>query len=144
MNHMTVNSRCSKAGFTRVGDLPSARRADVVRPASPMPGPNRPSVRIYPRGHSVTQSGRAHARQWVLEFEPTSAPFIEPLMGWTGSADTRQQVRLFFPSQESALRFAARNGWRADVSTPKIARTRPMPYAGTFRGMPDVLAERAA
>jgi hypothetical protein len=51
----------------------------------------------------------------VLEFEPRAKPWIEPLMGWTASADVDQQVRLEFPTKESALRYALRHGLSLDV-----------------------------
>jgi ETC complex I subunit conserved region len=38
-----------------------------------------------------------------------SAPFIEPLMGWTGSADPMARMRLVFPSREAAIAYAIRH-----------------------------------
>jgi hypothetical protein len=61
-------------------------------------------------GPSVLSSGRAWARQWVLEFEPRSAQFVEPLMGWTGGADPLRHVQLRFPSPEAAVAYAEREG----------------------------------
>lgn len=55
-------------------------------------------------------SGRACARNWRLVFERRRAPFIEPLMGHTGGDDTRAQVELDFPTLESAMRHAERQG----------------------------------
>ena len=45
-------------------------------------------------------SGRAG---WLLEFEPHSAPFIEPPMGWTGSTDPMAHMTLSFASREAAV-----------------------------------------
>nr|WP_261319007.1 ETC complex I subunit [Rhizobium leguminosarum] len=47
---------------------------------------------------------------WRLVFERRSAPFIEPLMGYTGCTDTLTQVELEFPTLESAIRYAERQG----------------------------------
>ncbi|MFN3294897.1 MAG: ETC complex I subunit, partial [Gemmobacter sp.] len=60
-------------------------------------------ARIYQPARNAMQSGTAKTRDWVLEFAPADAREIDPLMGWTSSADTQRQVRLRFPSQEAAL-----------------------------------------
>jgi hypothetical protein len=65
---------------------------------------------IYKPSRSVTTSGKARTKGWKLCFEPRSAPFIEPLMGWTGSYDTLTQIELSFPTLESAVRYAERQG----------------------------------
>jgi hypothetical protein len=51
----------------------------------------------------------------VLELEARARPWIEPLMGWTASRDPDRQVRLVFPSKDSALRYALRHGLSLDV-----------------------------
>jgi hypothetical protein len=65
---------------------------------------------IYKPAPSPMTSGRAHAQQWKLRFERRSPPYIEPLMGWTGGDDTLTQVELSFPSAESAIAYARRQG----------------------------------
>ncbi len=37
---------------------------------------------------AVTTSGKARTKGWRLVFERRTAPFIEPLMGYTGGDDT--------------------------------------------------------
>src|SRR3546814_7364556 len=56
------------------------------------------------------QSGRAQTDKWVLEFEPADAQRPDPLTGWAGSADTRRQVKLMFPTLEAAKAYAEREG----------------------------------
>ena len=114
------------------GSLPrhsTTRQPDVV-------------ARIYQPARSVMQAGRANVKRWTLEFEPQSAPFIEPLMGWTGSRDTLQQVRLTFPTQEQAVAFAERQGWAYSVSEPHQHRIRPKSYADNFRTRPSAASRR--
>lgn len=65
---------------------------------------------IRPNEASVVSGGRATARGWTLAFKPRSAPRIEPLMGWTETTDTLQQVRMSFPTAESAIRYCRRQG----------------------------------
>ena len=45
-------------------------------------------ARIFKPSRSVTTSGKAETKDWRLRFERRTAPFIEPLMGWTGDEDT--------------------------------------------------------
>ncbi|MBB3166526.1 ETC complex I subunit [Rhizobium sp. 25PS6] len=67
-------------------------------------------ARIFKPSRSVMTSGTPRTKGWQLVFERRSAPFIEPLMGYTGSTDTLPQVELEFPTLESAIRYAERQG----------------------------------
>jgi hypothetical protein len=55
-------------------------------------------------------TGKRQTKNWILSFERRTAPFIEPLMGWTGGEDTMAQVNLSFPTREAAVAFAERQG----------------------------------
>ena len=55
------------------------------------------------------QSGTGRTRKWILEFQREKNKFKESLMGWTGSSDTSEQVRLYFESVEDAINFANKN-----------------------------------
>jgi hypothetical protein len=55
-------------------------------------------------------SGKVRTRVWKLRFECRTPPVIEPLMGWTEGDDTLTQVELSFPSAESAVAYARRQG----------------------------------
>ncbi len=90
-------------------------------------------ARIYRPAQNARQSGRANTRKWVLEFEPAAAKIIDPLMGWTGSADTREQVHMTFDSKDMAVAFAKKNGLAFRVEEPKARRIRPKNYADNFR-----------
>ena len=91
------------------------------------------TARIYQRPKNAMQSGRARTQTWVLEFEPAEAKQPDPLTGWAGSGDTRQQVRLTFPSADAAIAYAAREGITAHV-TPAPSRTLKLQaYADNFR-----------
>ena len=52
-------------------------------------------VRIYKPAKTAMQSGQRNTKEWVLETEPAPKE-IDPLMGWTSSRDTMQQVKLQF------------------------------------------------
>ena len=67
------------------------------------------------------------------EFAASSPREIEPLMGWTSSADTRRQVTMHFPSKEEAIAYAERHGIAYRVERPKERQVRPKSYADNFR-----------
>ena len=90
-------------------------------------------VRIYRPTKTAMQSGLANTRKWVLEFEPGAAKYIESLMGWVGSDDTRDQVRMTFDTKEGAVAFAERNGLAYRVHEPRQQAVRPKSYAANFR-----------
>ncbi|MCI4666498.1 MAG: ETC complex I subunit [Neomegalonema sp.] len=91
------------------------------------------NARIYKPAASAMQSGPT-ADEWVLEYTPARRKPVDPLMGWTGSADTRAQVTLKFPTKEEAIAYAAQHGVAAQVSEPSERKlnVRPMGYAGNF------------
>ena len=65
-----------------------------------------------------------------------SFEFPEPLMGWTASGDTLNQVKLKFATKEEAVAFAERSGFDFSVELPKPHRVRPRSYADNFRYIP--------
>ncbi len=90
-------------------------------------------VRIFQLPKTAMQQGRGLTKRWVLEFEPEAPREIEPLMGWTSSPDTRQQLRLWFESAEEAIAYAERHGYMYSVERPRERRLRPKSYAENFR-----------
>ena len=89
-------------------------------------------VRIYRQPKTATQSGRANTERWVVEFEPETPRQVEPLMGWTSSADTKGQVRLWFDSRDEALAYAKKNGFMYTLERPRELKVRPRVYADNF------------
>ena len=90
-------------------------------------------ARIYIPAKTAMQSGRAKTRTWILEFEQTSARTVEPLMGWTSSGDTRQQVKLKFATKEEAVAYAERNGLDYTIFKPREQKRRTMAYSDNFK-----------
>ena len=90
-----------------------------------------PQVRIYRPAKTAMQSGRRKTGKWVLEYEPP-ARGIDPLMGWTSSFDTRDQIRVFFETKEAALAFAKKHSLTADFLDPQVRNIRPKSYASNF------------
>jgi hypothetical protein len=90
-------------------------------------------ARIFQRPKNATQSGRAHTDDWVLEFVPAEAKKADPLMGWSGSGDTQQQVVLTFDSAEQATAYADRYGIEARVIPSPPRKLKLQAYADNFR-----------
>ena len=90
-------------------------------------------ARIYQPPKSATQSGLARTKRWVLEFEPSVARSIEPLMGWTSSEDMNQQVVLEFETMEEAVAYAEKHGIAFQVFEPHLVTPRPKSYSDNFR-----------
>lgn len=89
-------------------------------------------ARIYSRTACPIQNGPSHIGEWILEFEPESAPEIEALMGWVASGDVRQQVRLTFPNRESAEAYCRHEKLAYTVQAPAPHRRRRRSYAENF------------
>jgi hypothetical protein len=90
-------------------------------------------ARIYQRPKNAMQSGRALTNQWILDFVPAEAKQPDPLMGWAGSGDTRQQVQLKFPNKEAAIAYAAKYGIAAEVHVVPPRKLKLQAYADNFR-----------
>jgi hypothetical protein len=90
-------------------------------------------ARIYKPAKTAMQSGHAASRNWCLEFEPKSGPQQDPMMGWAGWGDTRQQVRLKFRSRDAAEAYAQKAGLEYRVQTQQTAKRRLKSYADNFR-----------
>ena len=79
-------------------------------------------ARIFQPARTAMQSGTAKTKGWVLEFAPSEARDVDPLMGWTSSSDTQSQVRLTFDSKEAALDYAKDKGLEVTVTEPKTRK----------------------
>ncbi len=90
-------------------------------------------VHIYRPCKTASQSGLAKTRAWILEFEAVSGRSVEPLMGWTSSGDTLQQVTLRFGAEKQAIAFAERNGLTYRLSIPEVRSRKIKSYADNFR-----------
>ncbi len=90
-------------------------------------------ARIFQRPKNAMQSGKALTSQWVLDFVPAEASKPDPLMGWAGSGDTRQQLQLRFPRKEAAVAYAEKYGIDAGGPRHAAARLKLQAYADNFR-----------
>ena len=90
------------------------------------------TARIYSPAKTAMQSGRAKTNGFILEFEPASPRRIEPLMGYTSSSDTMQQVRLRFDTLEQAKAYCEKHSIAYSVQLPQEQRRRRASYSDNF------------
>lgn len=91
------------------------------------------TARISELERKTTQSGKANAGRWLLEFERTEAMRPDPLTGWNGSGDTKPQVRLAFPTKDAAIAYCERKGIEYHLVPAQPVRLKLQAYADNFR-----------
>jgi hypothetical protein len=90
-------------------------------------------ARISEMERKTTQSGKANAGRWLLEFERAEPLRPDPLTGWNGSGDTNTQVRLTFDSKDAAIAYAERHGLGFHLVPAQPVRLKIQAYADNFR-----------
>ena len=90
-------------------------------------------ARISEIERKTTQSGKANAGRWLLEFERREALRPDPLTGWNGSGDTNPQVRLTFPTCEAAKAYCDRHGLACHIVPAPPVGLKIQAYADNFR-----------
>ena len=93
-------------------------------------------AKIYQPAKSSMQSGRAGSGQWRLDYERPGKLAPEPLMGWTGSGDTLNQIELEFATLAEAEAFAQREGLQYVVTPSHTRRMKPNSYLDNFKAPP--------
>ncbi|QQR40849.1 ETC complex I subunit [Devosia rhizoryzae] len=91
------------------------------------------TARIYRPARSAMQSGKGKSKSWVLVHEQSKPRGIEPLMGYTSSSDTTQQVKLSFDTLEEAEAYAQRNGIPYTVQPAHDPTPKRVSYPDNFR-----------
>ncbi|MCL6729689.1 NADH dehydrogenase ubiquinone Fe-S protein 4 [Sphingomonas hankyongi] len=90
-------------------------------------------ARISELDRKTTQSGKANAGRWLLEFERQEPLRPDPLTGWNGSGDTKPQVRMTFATKEAAVAYCDKYGLEYHVVAASPVRMRLQAYADNFR-----------
>lgn len=93
----------------------------------------RRTCRIYRPSRSPTQQEPPELR-WKIEFD-TPGKWVNPLMGWTSSRDTVQQLReqLYFTTREQAIEFAEREGFDWTAMPYHDRKFKPKAFADNFK-----------
>ncbi|VAV87121.1 hypothetical protein MNBD_ALPHA08-395 [hydrothermal vent metagenome] len=94
------------------------------------------AARIFQPARNAMQSGNSKSDLWLLQFDAETPRTSEPLMGWTSSSDTRQQIKMRFKSKEDAIAYAKREGIAFSVQedgSGAVARRPQKSYADNFK-----------
>lgn len=100
-------------------------------------------AKIYKPSKNAMQSGRAGLKGWVLEYDVEAHKTPDPLMGWTQSDTTMEQVHLSFPSMEAAVDYAKKEGLSYRVLHERIRRVKPRNYGDNFKYVPPEKASKS-
>ena len=92
-----------------------------------------PIARISEIDRKTTQSGKAKAGRWLLEFEREQPLRPDPLTGWNGSGDTKTQVRLTFDNSDAAIAYCKRKGLDYHLVPANPVPLKIQAYADNFR-----------
>ncbi len=79
-------------------------------------------AKIFKPAKSAMQSGVANTNYWIMELGYSMAKTIDPLMGWTGSKDTREQIQIKFDTEQAAVNFAKDHGIAFTVQKPNLRK----------------------
>ena len=90
------------------------------------------SAVIYQATKSAMQSGERGGEQWYLDFIDI-AKTIDPFMGWTGSQDSKHQVKMTFDTKAQAENFAKKEKIEYEVLEGHKKKFVPKKYADNFR-----------
>lgn len=90
-------------------------------------------ARITQEQRKTTQSGKAQAGTWLLEFERKEGQKPDPLTGWNGSGDTATQLRIRFNTKDEALAYAQRKGLTVHLVPAAPTKLIIQAYADNFR-----------
>jgi len=90
-------------------------------------------ARISELDRRTTQSGKAKAGKWLLEFERSEAQRPDPLTGWNGSGDTNPQVSIAFSTKAAAIAYCEKHGLDYHLVPAPPVRMKIQAYADNFR-----------
>ena len=90
------------------------------------------TVKIYKPSKTSMQSGHAKTKKWLAEYKSEVTSTKDTLMGWTSSADTRSQIKLFFDTKEKAIEWATKNNYQFYVEESQKRKIKKKSYASNF------------
>ena len=87
---------------------------------------------IYKPSKTAMQSGYMVKDFWELKFIHNSKVMLDPIMGWSGSKDTRKQILLRFDTCDDAINYANKKNISYRVIATKKKNIKPKSYADNF------------
>tara|TARA_Y100000741_G_scaffold214086_1_gene163114 strand:+ start:122 stop:490 length:369 start_codon:yes stop_codon:yes gene_type:complete len=90
-------------------------------------------AKIYKPSKTSMQSGLGKTKKWVFEYQKQKDLIREPLMGWTGSRDTNEQVKLLFEDINQAINYAKKNNIEYEVIPEMKKKYSSKLYSDNFK-----------
>jgi hypothetical protein len=94
-------------------------------------------ARIYSPSKTAMQSGKAKTGEWILQYDTCEDQFEDPVMGWTGSTSTLNQVTFYFDTLGEAISFSLERGLDfrlySNTEKPNLDPPQKKSYADNFR-----------
>jgi len=90
-------------------------------------------AKIYKPSKTSMQSGLGKTKKWVFEYQKQKDLIREPLMGWTGSRDTNEQVKLLFEDIDQAINYAKKNNIEYEVIPEMKKKYSSKLYSDNFK-----------
>lgn len=91
------------------------------------------AARIFQRSKNAMQSGKARSGEWVLQFESGRRKRPDPLTGWSGGAETQEQVTLAFPTLDAAKAYCEREEVEYHVVPSTQPKLKLQSYSDNFK-----------
>lgn len=88
-------------------------------------------VHIFMPAKNAMQSGTENIGHWMIEFE-TRERWENPLMGWSSTGDPLSNLKVEFKTQQDAIDFCEKNGWKWMLQLEQPKTTKLRPYAQNF------------
>ena len=90
-------------------------------------------LKIYQPTKSAMQSGKKNTKKWlVAPIEEKNTRFLDNLMEWVSSNDTKTQLRFEFTTKEEAIEYAKSQGFEYEIHQPNISNLKKKSYAENF------------
>lgn len=90
-------------------------------------------VKIYQPIKTPTQSGKKQ-KPWLIKIvEKENHKTIDPVMGWTSSDNTLEQLNLRFQSPEDAAKYASSQGFEYEIIKNSEVKIPKKSYADNFQ-----------
>ena len=89
-------------------------------------------AKVYKNIFSATQSGKHKGDCWILEPLFSKNYVKDNLMGWSGSRDIKQQIKLKFNSLNDLKRYAEQNKISLEIIQPKEKKIIIKSYSDNF------------
>jgi len=87
---------------------------------------------IFKPTKSSMQSGLSNTKKWCLSNNDVKQTYLSSKFCWTGTTNPDKEVKIFFKTQASAIRFAKKNNLDFDLKKPEERKILKKNYAENF------------